>query len=181
MNFSFRKLQNYSSSGLLVGVVLCLCSCSIFGSNEEAAPKKLEIYKVAFRQLPPAPVYNRIRIVKLPDVTPDSSKPASDAVQLDPQVKLKLRNNTLEQAAIALASLGKYHAYTASSVAKQKVSIEAYGTLEEVAQQLANKSGAHIVVDHQNKQISILKDSIEDVGIKPSFAEDNTSEVHVVK
>ena len=155
----------------LLTAILLLSGCSLFDSTDPVNEKKPEIFKVSFRQLPPEPVYNRVKFVYLPDVKPDSTKAHSNASQLDPLVKLSLKNNTLEQAAIALASLGNYHPYTASSIAKQKISLEAYGTLEEVAMKLATKSGVHIVVDHPNRQIRILKESEEESGVKPSFAQ----------
>lgn len=171
-----RKIDLKSCSLMIISA-LSLCGCSIFSSPEAPPKKDPEIYQVAFRQLPPEPVYNRVKVVQLPSSYPARLKPHSKAAELEPQVKLKLKNNTLEQAGTALASLGNYQSYTASALAKQRVSLDAYGTLEEVAQQLALKSGAHIVIDHPNREIRILAGSAENsipaFGIKPSFADNN--------
>ena len=175
INFITGKFLKCTSISISFVVLISLSGCSIFSSQEKAPEKKAEIYGVSFRQLPPEPIYNRVRLVYLPDIKPALTKPDSNGTVLDPLVKLSLKNNTLEQAAIALASFGNYQPYTASSIAKQKVSLEAYGTLEEIATKLASKSGTHIVIDHPNRQIRILKEGSEEVRVKPSFAENDSS------
>lgn len=167
---------NFSLSIAVLSFVLS--GCSLF-SDVTPPVKDPKVYAISFRQLPPEPVYNRIKMVHLPDIKPATKVSASDGIMLDPLVKLSLRNSTLEQAAIALSALGNYAPYTASTVAKQKVNLEAYGTIDQLALELASKTGAHVVVDHPNRQIRILEkssgNSSEDNNLEVSSAAGNSA------
>lgn len=168
MNAAIKRVSKQACRALGLISLLSLSACSIFAGEAQLPEKRAQVYSVASRRLAPEPVYNRIRLVYLPDVKPGSLAD-SNAPTLPMRARLSLKNNTLEQAGIALAAIGNYQAYTASSIAKQKLSLEAVGSLDELGAQLSMQSGAHVVIDHPHRQIRILKQGYAPAEVEPRF------------
>lgn len=129
------------------------------------------VYPIAFRQVPPQPVYNRLRFVQLPDVLPARELREHDAPLLAQMVHLHLKNATLEETASVLAATSQYSAYCASTIAKKRITINSLGTVDELADQISNIAGIQVAIDHSGRQIRFLAGTIspqEELGDSPS-------------
>ena len=171
------KILNAAVKMLLItGAFALLSACGPTAKKWEQE-KQIHVYGVAFRQLPPEPVYNRLRWVHLPEILPSRELPEADSPQIYPVFHLQLKNGNLEETAIILAATARYSSYCASSIARQKVNINLLGTIDELGSEIARRSGIHVVVDHVNKQVRFLAKSAENAGIdgeavEPRFLED---------
>lgn len=120
-------------------------------------PQKARRYLTyAVRQLPPEPVYNRLRYVHLPEPLPARDKLANENSLMLPVFEFQVENVTLDEAALILASAVRYDSYAAPSIAEREVTLTSLGTVEELAQQLAKDTDSYVFVDHKNKQIRFL-------------------------
>ena len=126
------------------------------GSSTKLKPEEKQVYRTAFRQLPPQPVYNRTRFVHLPEMAPSRELPKSSGSAIIPVVHLELKNATLDEASSVLAAISQYSSYCASTVAKKRVTVNTLGTLQELADEISNKTGATVIIDHQNRQVRVI-------------------------
>jgi hypothetical protein len=166
------RLAFFLSAGLtlgcLVGVVL-LSGCTTRKVGDQK--KKPVVFDVATRQLPPQPVYNRLTWVRPPEVLPDAEVPASEGL-IRPVFHLSLKKVSVEEATASLASSMRYSSYVASTLASKKISIEALGTVDELAQALSYEVDADVVVDHEGREIRVLaRHSESGLGQEPQFAQ----------
>lgn len=135
----------------LLTVVIALVSWGCAGSAPVEPPRS---HHIARRQLPPEPVYNRLRWVQVPGTVPAAGRTFSpDRPRVLPVVELSLQGATLDEAASVLASSARYSSYCASTIAKDQISFQALGTIDELAQKIADQAGIRAVVDHDNRQV----------------------------
>jgi len=125
-------------------------------SSNKAERPSGKAYRVAFRQLPPQPVYNRVGFAHLPEVVPSRDLPRTNAPTLDPMVHLELKNSTLEEASEVLAAVSRYTSFCASTIAKQRITLNTLGTQQELADQISAEAGIKVVIDHENRQVRFL-------------------------
>ncbi|RMG44031.1 MAG: hypothetical protein D6719_02615 [Candidatus Dadabacteria bacterium] len=149
---------------LLLGTLMLVFGCSTTIGKKYQEPKKRKVFRVASSQLPPEPVYNRLRWAHLPDPAP-ARVVYTSAPKIDPIMQLKLNNATLEQAANSLARAMRYRSYVAGTIANQRITINTLGTLDELGAALAKKANVHLVIDHKNKEIRVLKNK----AVKPEY------------
>lgn len=132
---------------------LLLASCSAHQPADHPVDKFVQVS----RQNAPEPVYNRERLVYLPEVLPDTQDlTLADRVRVLPSFKVAAKKKPLERVALELATQSGYHSYCASTVADRQVSLSAQGTLDELGQQIADDAGVDVVVDHERKELRFL-------------------------
>lgn len=134
-------------------------------SSVEVPPAK-RVYQIAEQQLPHEVTYSRLRWVHLPATQPPAAlQRASDSVRprLLPIVHLSIENKSLCDAASALASLMRYTSYCSSQLRKEITSVEALGTIYELAEIIADNHVVKIVIDEENKEIRFLPRAVQKV------------------
>jgi hypothetical protein len=176
MSCSLKIVFNAIFVGLLVSLGAC-ASSKTFDPNKDR-----KHYGVSVRQLPPQPVYNRLRLVYLPDPSPSSHDYQTSSLSIKPTFEYEMNDATLEQAARVLADMNRYSSYTSSIIANNKITLATVGTIDEIAGQLAKEADIKIVVDHDNKEVRFLAKSKESTKnpVKleiPKNAEATSSEV----
>lgn len=143
---------------------LLLCACS---SSAKLVKQDPRVNRVAHRQLAPEPVYHRLTWVRPPQVSPARDvvrqSDASERIKLAQIIEFNLEKGTLEQAAHMLASVARYHVYCASSISKKPFSYKGLGTIDELAETIANKAGISVTIDHANQSIRFLEGNKEAV------------------
>ena len=144
-----HNYSNHAFALLAVAIVGC--------SAHQPPTRKVEKFVHATRQNAAEPVYNRERLVYLPEVLPGGSEmQAEDRVRILPSFKLAAKKKPLERVALELASVSGYHSYCASTIADRKVSLSAQGTLDQIGQQIADQSAVDVVIDHERKELRFL-------------------------
>ncbi|MCB0320342.1 MAG: hypothetical protein KDD60_05395 [Bdellovibrionales bacterium] len=140
-------------STIILSVCL-LCGCS---SHEFEEPAQVRVYSIADRQLPRDPVYSRLRWVHLPEMHP------ARHVEVNPERPLLLpvnhfsiQDKPLCDAAALLAGSARYSAYCSSLLKDEKISLEALGTIDEIATLIEKNSQARVIVDHSNREVRFL-------------------------
>lgn len=151
-----KLLANLSLTAATLVLTLAGCSSRPGITNSERG----HAYRVSFRQLPPEPVYNRVSFSQLPEVMPSRDLPNSDAGVISPMVHLDLKNSTLEEASSVLAAVSRYTSYCASSIAKQRISMNTLGTVDELADQISKEANIKVVVDHDARQVRFLTGTV---------------------
>lgn len=139
---------------LLAGVLLA-AGCSS-GGYEYLEADKPKVFKVASRQHAPDPVYSRTTWVRPPQVLPTRERDAKTKPLILPVIHYTVDGLPLKEAALILAATSRYRSYTAPSIEGQKISINSLGTIEELAQEIENKAGVRVVIDHENEEIRVL-------------------------
>ncbi len=134
--------------------------CSLLGAcgptTQEWTPaKKPKAYLVSYRQTAPQPTYNRLTWVNSPDVLPSKELPQRPGERIMPIFHLELKNTPVDEAALVIAGTSRYTSTCSSSDCKHKVSLNTLGTTDELAEELAKKSGMHVIVDHDNGEIRV--------------------------
>lgn len=148
-------LNSTSTLALFLVAIVSLSACG--PTLPTYKPEKARLYSTyAVRQLPPEPVYNRLRYVHLPEPLPERDKTASKRSVVLPIFEFQVENITLDEAALILASAMRYDSYAAPSIAERKVELTSLGTVDELAQQIAKHTGSYVFVDHNNRQIRFL-------------------------
>jgi hypothetical protein len=145
---------------IITSALLAVCALASGCSSQKAEKPSGKAYSVAFRQLPPQPVYNRVGFAHLPEVVPSRELPRSNAANLDPVVHLELKNSTLEEASAVLAAVSRYTNFCSSTIASQRISLNTLGTMQELAEQIAVEAGIKVVVDHENRQVRFLTGTV---------------------
>ncbi len=154
-------MKGFKSGPILLSAAsVLLCGCSIFADKPHDAPEKPEIYRVASRQLPPEPVYNKVRAVHLPITYPEATGPEAGQLELKKNLKIGVKNMPLEAVVKGLADSSTYSSYTASTIAKNKITLTSYGNIDEIARDLAVVSKANVIVDHKNREIRVLEQQV---------------------
>ncbi|MCO6432484.1 MAG: hypothetical protein J5J00_16645 [Deltaproteobacteria bacterium] len=141
---------------VLVFLMLTACGSNLKKWNPNSERK---YFGVAFRQLPPDPVYNRLRMAYLPSPLPPADTSHSSTYRLAPVYELNLKNTSLEQTARIVANMARYTSYTSSVIASRKVNVVGLGTIDELGDLISEKAGINVVVDHQNREVRFLANS----------------------
>ncbi len=167
-------ISNTHHAACFMLAVTLLVGCGPTSKEWEPDKKEPMVFDVAFRQLPPEPVYNRQRWVHLPEPLPSKELPDSSAPLIQPVFHMDLKNVTLEEAAKSLALTSRYTSYCASTIASQKISINSLGTTSELAEQISRKANVHVVVDDVNKEIRFMAGAAQPgKGDEPRFVKED--------
>lgn len=151
---------------VLVGTAISLLLLTGCAGTPPEAPVA-ETFSLASRQLPPEPVYNRLRWVFPPQPLPSRDGAKSTAGQIVPLIDFDVKNATLEEAARILAASARYHYYVASDLANKKVSLKVLGNVDDIANKIEKLANIAVVVDHSNREIRLLADR----PVEPEFPE----------
>jgi hypothetical protein len=138
---------------LMAALAAVIAACAPKMPEWQPEDKSSQVFSVATRQLPPPPVYNRIRWVMPPEPLPVSGLPASNAPALRPIMHLELTNATLEETSKILAESARYRSYCSGLIADQRITINKLGTLDELAQAIAEQAGIQVVLDHHSREV----------------------------
>lgn len=142
--------------GLGALLVALSAGCASTSAPEWAPPKQTRTFSVAQRQLPPEPVYNRLRLVRPPEVLPNAPETESARAAIVPVLHLQVKNAKLEEVARLLASAAQYGSYCSSIVAHQTISFNRLGTLDELAAELEKAAQIQVLIDHSDRQVKFL-------------------------
>lgn len=134
---------------LLVASFLFTLGCS------ETPRKDPRVYSYSGRQLPPEPVYNRLRWVYLPDPPPVKDL-AVRSPRLVPVIHLQVKNASLDAVAKALGDSAHYRSYCSSFIADRKVTIDEIGTIDELGNIIARRAKVTVMVDHGNRELRFV-------------------------
>ncbi len=159
---------------LMTSLTACAMSmsvCFLVGCSSTPATKKApRVHSIAHRQLPPEPVYNRLRWVEPPEVMPKRERQYTDTRPLIlPVFHLELQDSTLKEASLVLAGTARYHSYCSSLIADKKISVQSLGTIDELAELIASKANIRVIVDHTNKEVRFLAQQVN----QPQFSNVN--------
>ena len=153
-----------SSTMILIGMILITltgCGSSKSKANLEA-PK---VYKIATRQHAPELVYNPVRWVRPPVITPSRKVAKTSAPLIVPVVHFTVKNEPLCEAALVLAAPSRYSTYCASHLKSHKISLNMIGTMDEVGDMIAHDAGIKVIVDHNGQEVRFLGKSL----VEPKF------------
>ncbi len=149
---------------VVASLVASLVGCS--GGVKPYDPKSSQgrtLFLPSMRAVGPEPVYSRTHWFQLPEVLPQRERPGSSdsdlakaGPPLRPIFQLSLKNAPLEEAARVLAATSRYSSYTDPSIAKQKITIENLGTIDELAALISRKAQIQVIVDHSAKEVRFL-------------------------
>ena len=141
---------------LLIILAIGMGGCS-GGAKEWQPEKDRTTYYSQVRQLPPEPVYDRLRYVALPQPLPESdvSKVQSESA-ITPTFSLSVTNSNLEKTGSALAGLVHYRSYVSAPISDQPFSVSAFGTIDQIADQIARDANINVTVDHATREIRFL-------------------------
>lgn len=149
-----REGKLFLRAALLVGCTV-LTSCS---SGTNVAPKK-EVRRDWFyptRQRAPEEVYNRLREVRPPEPVPEPPRSIEKAPRLFPVVQVNIKDAKLSEVARILAQSYRYGHYCSPLIAQQRITVRAIGTLDELADHVAQTGSVRVSVDHENREVRIL-------------------------
>jgi hypothetical protein len=144
-----RNALRFAAS-LLLAVAAVACSSS------GATTGSVRLTRIATRQLPPEPVYGRLRWVRPPEVMPRRGIPTTAAGLMLPVVHLQVDKAGVCEAAQIVGATVRYRTYCSSLIADKRVTLNMLGTLDELVGAISEESGAKIVVDHTNKEIRFV-------------------------
>ncbi|RME58976.1 MAG: hypothetical protein D6780_05850 [Candidatus Dadabacteria bacterium] len=144
---------------LLLSFVLII---PLFVSCSTSKPKvKPLVFQAAKRQLPPEPVYNRLRESYLPETVPERDKKFSlKRKRILPVIHLKLRRATPYEACLVLAATARYRPFCSAYIGRKRITIDALGTIDELAEKLAKKTDLIIEVDHKLREVRFLNKEV---------------------
>ena len=148
------SLHTIAQRALLVGVLMSTFGCASSMKQWEPDKKGAQVYSVSFRQTAPQPTYNRRRWVNFPDLLPEGRLPSHSEAALSPEFHLKLDDTPLSEAGQVLAQMARYSS-SCTTRCDATVSVEAIGTIDELAQLLSRKSGIRFSVDHSAKKVRV--------------------------
>lgn len=118
---------------------------------------KVDYYHVAYRQLPPEPVYSRVTWSHLPQ--PIRPKVRNEAPLFLPTISFEFPNTTLYEAVEALAQTIGYRWEYPEGVGDRKIRIRMTGTVEEVLDEIGRQGNVHGVLDHENRIVRVMEES----------------------
>ena len=150
-----------SRRALSLGLLVFTIGCS--EAAKVPPPKPPIIYSVATQQYAQEPVYSRIRYVYLPEPIPSSSAPLGP--EIPHQFNFKVKSVPLSKAAKILASLSSYDSYCSGSIADRRLTLQKTGTVDELAEAIAQQAQIRVVVDHQNREVRFFNEQ----GEQPRF------------
>lgn len=137
-------------STILPLAFLLFCGCSSSVSRE----KKVEFYPVAYRQLPPEPVYSRTTWSNLPAPIPGQAR-TDGSPYISPQIGANLYDSTLEEAIQVIARTIGYRWECPPAAAQRRVSVKQSGSVEEVLGAVERQAGVHAEIDRSQRVIRV--------------------------
>ncbi|MCB0338335.1 MAG: hypothetical protein KDD53_01970 [Bdellovibrionales bacterium] len=141
--------------GLSLALSIGVIGCS--SHDAEIKPERFVLVPPATRQLPPDPVYSRLRWGLQPQVLPSVNKKPSDNTPLIlPVVHFDMGEGSVEEAAQILTATTSYSAYVSSKVGSRMITLNSLGTVNELAEEIGRLAHIDVVVDHNNKEIRFL-------------------------
>lgn len=166
------RAKKIVKQGLILTVALLALVVSGCGAKRIQPEKRLtkSVYKVVSTQKPLAPIYNRTRWAHLPSVMPASAvnSSPSKAPRIFPVIELVLENDSLETAATIIAGTARYSSYCSSHIADDTITLTALGTIDELADRVAQEAGITVSVDHENREVRFVANSST---VQPEFFE----------
>jgi len=144
--------------GIMAVAALLFGGCSTTSVPEWQPEKRTRTFSVAQRQLPPEPVYSRLRWVRPPENIPGDQGVSDSAPAIMPVMHLEVKDTSLEEVAKILASAAQYSSYCSSLIAKQTVTISRLGTLDELGTEVQKAAQIRVIIDHGTRQIRFLAD-----------------------
>ena len=135
---------------VLAGLLVAGCS----GHTPKDSERRQFFHPV--RQLPPEPVYDRLRYVNPPQVLPDDTAPERSADTLRPTLHLDIAHSTLGHTAVALAQTVGYTASTDASIESRPYSCNVSGSVDAIGETIAREAGIQVVVDHERREVRFL-------------------------
>lgn len=160
------KVTTLLRSGLFALLAGSFCSCVYDADKPRWKPEReKKIFRVATRQLPPEPVYNRVRWVRPPQVNPVRRTSGKRSPLILPVVHYAVDQMPACEALLILAATSRYRTYCASHVESKSVTLDMLGTIDEISQELSSKFAINVVVDHQNQEVRFLAKNY----IEPEF------------
>jgi hypothetical protein len=149
-------MKNIFISSLAVLLIGC--------SGETLQPADPAAFTYATRTLPPQPVYNRITSVRPPEPLPKRWKIDSRETVSEGESDQKVQKYAfvadsvpLEEAVSRIAKQAGYSFYCQDSIARNIISIDVSGSLDDVLRGVEVKSGTQITVDHSARHIRALR------------------------
>lgn len=156
-----KRLLTIGIALLAVGTVLSACGPT---AKEWKPSRKVRSYGFAHRQLAPEPVYSRTRWVHLPEPLPGRESPQSEAPTLVPVFHFEVKDATCQETAVSLAAAARYNGLCAGELAERKITFNALGTIDELAQGISRQEKIRVVVDHQGRLVRFMA-----AGVEPSL------------
>lgn len=151
--------QNMRANALNISLCLALVALSACSSEVVTPVNPPKVFLVATRQLPPAPLYNRLRD-GLPS-EPIPPTPNMDGVPMLSKVyQFEMHDATLQDVAKQLARAIGYSDYCSSAIAKRKVDVMLLGNVDEIAGAIGKKANVTAVIDHENREIRFLAKTV---------------------
>lgn len=138
---------------IILGLLPCLAACFAQPTPE---PAPIRVYRYSTRQLPPEPVYNRIRWVRAPDVNPSRKLPKMSTAVIMPVIHYSVEKENLKNAALILASSTRYRCYVDSELETQELTMDMLGTIEEIAVAIEDSKNISVILDHDAQEIRFL-------------------------
>lgn len=168
-------------------VALAAAACALLGgcgpAMKEWEPNRTpRAYLISYRQTAPQPTYNRLHWVHSPDLLPSKELPEASPERVMPVFHLELKNTPVDEAALVIAGTSRYSAKCSSSDCRKKVSLNVLGTTDELAEELARKSGMRVIVDHEQGEVRVAgRAATENPAAAPDFYEDSELEAQSLK
>lgn len=142
-----------------LGALGALCiGCSTTDIPQWKPQRETKTFSVASRQLAPEPTYSRLRWVRSPEVIPSELHGGSAAPAIVPVMQLEIKDMTLEEVARLLGSAAQYSSYCSSLIAKQTLTLNRLGTIDELGAEVEKAAQIRVVIDHNARQIRFLAD-----------------------
>jgi hypothetical protein len=170
----FMTTQRIFTKHLTIAFALiALLSACSSGQYRPIERKKTRTDKIAFRQIPPEPTYNRLGWSATEEMpSKEYARDDSQRPVVSPIIQFEAKQKTLDEIALMLGAASRYRTFVASSISKRRVSLQMLGTLDEISEALERQSGAKIVVDHVLREIRVLGSGY----IAPQLSSDSGSD-----
>ncbi|MBN8547978.1 MAG: hypothetical protein J0M12_01545 [Deltaproteobacteria bacterium] len=152
---------------------LSVCGAGCSSTTKEWKPdQEKKAFAPIYHQVPPQPVYNRLRYVNLPSTMPPAEI-TTNAKEILPVFHLDLKNATMEEAARALAATARFDSYCSSLIAERRISINRLGTIDELADEIETSADITVQVDRENHTVRFLSK----LAPQPEFLDSASTEV----
>lgn len=155
-----RRISGFAAAMLVASLVGCSGGVKPYDPQSN---NTRTLFLPSMRTVGAEPVYSRTRWGHPPEILPQRERPGSSdsdlakaGPSLRPVFQLSLKNASLEEAARVLAATSRYSSYTDPSIAKQKITIENLGTIDELAALIGRKAQIQVIVDHAGKEVRFL-------------------------
>lgn len=118
------------------------------------APRKVEYYYPAFRQVAPEPVYSRLTWSNLPQ--PVMDPPREKGPYLSPVIAFNLGDSTLQEAIEAISQTIGYQWSFPPEAAKRHVRVKMKGSVGEILSEISRQAEVEAQIDHQSRIVRVF-------------------------